>query len=219
MTCNQCLGIEREFDRRAAADGLRRYRRKGASASTRLLIDVILDAGVQDRTLLDIGGGVGAVQHALLRAGARHATSVDASSAYLEAARQEAERQGLDSRITPVHGDFVQLAADLPDADIVTLDRVICCYHDMRSLVARSASRARLIYGVVYPRDTWWLRPFFLVGNLFLRLKRTPFRVFLHRTDDLEATLAGVGMSRRYRRFSGLWQVAVYGPMVRPAVP
>jgi ubiquinone/menaquinone biosynthesis C-methylase UbiE len=78
--------------------------------------------------LLDIGGGIGAIQHELLDAGATHATCVDASAPYLDAARQEGGSRGHDGRVTYLHGDFVDLADSIPPADIVTVDRVLNVY-------------------------------------------------------------------------------------------
>jgi acetyl-CoA C-acetyltransferase len=60
-----------------------------------MLLEAIKKEGVAGLTLLDIGGGVGAIQHALLDAGVEQATDVDASSAYLDATRTEAQRRGL----------------------------------------------------------------------------------------------------------------------------
>ena len=77
---------------------------------------------------------------------------MEASAAYLAAAREETARRGHTDRLKAHHGDFVALAPEIPSADIVTLDRVICCYRDMPALVAQSAARARKLYGVVYPR-------------------------------------------------------------------
>jgi len=210
MPCDQCFGIEQEFDGRTARREQAGYRRKGAPKTTRLLIDGLLQAGVEGRTVLDIGGGVGALQHALLDAGASRAQSVDASSAYLEVARQEAERLGLADRIEAVHGDFVRVAQAVAAADIVTLDRVICCYDDMRSLVRESARRARRLYGVVYPRDLWWLRPAFGLMNLLLRMRRSSFRTFLHPTNAVEGELTQLGLTKIFHRNSGMWQVAVF---------
>jgi magnesium-protoporphyrin O-methyltransferase len=150
------------------------------------------------------------VQHALLRAGASRAQSVDASTAYTEIARQEAERLGLGERIEAVRGDFVRVAESIGEADVVTLDRVICCYHDMRGLVTESARRARRLYGVVYPRDFWWLRPGFAVSNLLLRLRRSPFRIYLHPTADVESVIASRGLKKTFHRTRGIWQVAVF---------
>ena len=36
------------------------------------------------------------------------------------------------------------------------IDKVICCYPDMVTLVRASARKATLLYGIVIPRDTAW---------------------------------------------------------------
>lgn len=211
MPCNHCLGIEKVFDARTARGDLLHYRRKGAPASTRVLVEELLRRGVEGRTVLDIGGGVGAVQHALLAAGAARATSVDASSAYLAAAREEAERRGLADRIESIHGDFVELAPGIGPADIVTLDRVLCCYPEMEALVSASAARARRLYGLVYPKDHRWIRAASALLNLVLRLRRSSFRVFVHATRRVEEILAAHGFRREVLRGNGpVWQVAIF---------
>ena len=92
MTC--CASAcESQFDRKRAARELRDYRAHGpTNATTRAMIHLLRRAGVDGSTLLDIGGGIGAIQYDLLEAGAREVTAVDASSAYQQAARGEAER-------------------------------------------------------------------------------------------------------------------------------
>ncbi|MGZ8690915.1 MAG: class I SAM-dependent methyltransferase, partial [Aeromicrobium sp.] len=55
-------------------------------------------------TVLDIGGGVGAVHHELLHSGAATAVDVDASRAYIAVAREEAERQGLRATLAVIRG-------------------------------------------------------------------------------------------------------------------
>jgi len=210
MNCCQCQAIEKEFNPKTASKQLKTYRRQGPARTTRMLIEALKAEGVEGLTLLDIGGGVGAVQHALLQAGVSRAINADASAAYLEAARQEAERQGHAERISFRHGDFVELAGDIPPADVVTLDRVICCYPDMPALVGLSSARARRLYGLVYPRDTWWIRMAFAVGNLALRLWRNPFRVFSHPSQAVDALLNSGGLQRRFYGRTLLWQVVVY---------
>lgn len=208
--CPQCLGIEREFDAEWARRDLRDYRRRGASKSTRLLTDELIRQGVVGTTVLDIGGGVGAILHALLDAGAARASAVEASTAFVRASAEEAERRGLADRIEHRLGDFVSLAKDIPAADIVTLDRVVCCYRDAASLVAASAGRARRLYGLVYPRRAWWLRIGFALGNIVLRLRGSLFRVFLHPTESVEGVLGRMGFRRVFHSGRGMWQVAVY---------
>ena len=144
------------FDALSARRELTAYRRSGPTGSTRRLIDAIKAAGVEGASVLDVGGGVGVVGFELLAAGAERLTDVDAARAYVALARREAKRRGLEERATFHHGDFVGLADEIEAADIVTLDRVVCCYGDWAALVGRSVEHARRIYGLVYPNDRWW---------------------------------------------------------------
>jgi len=210
VNCCQCQGIEAVFDPKHAAKELENYRKKGPARTTRMLIDALKASGIRGMTLLDIGGGVGAIQHALLRAGVTTATDVDASPAYLQAALEEAQRQGHADRVTYHAGDFVDRADEIEPADIVTLDRVICCYHDMEALVGLSSARARRLYGLVFPRDAWWVRMAGPIANLFFRLRRNPFRIFFHPTDAVEAVVRGNGLEQKFRGGTLVWQVMVY---------
>jgi len=210
MYCSQCQGIEELFNLQFVTKELSRYRLKGPVKTTRMLIDALKEAGIQELTLLDIGGGVGAVQHELFSAGVHSATSVDASTAYITAARTEAQRRGYAERVSYHHGNFVDLAGDIASADIVTLDRVICCYHDMEKLVDLSAARTRKLYGLVYPRDTWWMKIGLALGNITFRLRRSHYRIYPHPTQAVEALLKGHGFKRRSYRRTLVWQVVVY---------
>ena len=211
MPCSQGCGFETQFNRKLAAGDLRKYRKHGPVRTAQMLIDALRAEGVEGLTLLDIGGGVGALQHELLKAGVERATGVDASAAYLDAAEEEAERQGHTDRVRHRHGDFVEVAAALDPAGVVTLDRVICCYPDMEALVGRSAERAQRLYGVVYPRRTWltWLNFTFI--NFINRLRRNPFRISLHSPEAVDAVIRTHGLAQWFYRKTILWQVVVYG--------
>lgn len=120
-------------------------------------------------------------------------------------------RAGDRERMVIHHGDFVDLAPDLPPADIVTLDRVICCYHDMRSLVDLSSSRANKFYGFVFPRDGFLMKTFAWLANFYFRLRRNPFRVFVHSTRAIVTILRGNGLRQLFYQRTSIWQVVVYG--------
>ncbi len=124
MNCCQCQGNEELFSQEFVTKELTRYRANGPGKTTRMLIEAIEAEGVGGLSLLDIGGGVGAIQHELIDAGVETVTSVDASTAYLNAAKAEAQRRGLTDHVSYHHGNFVDLAADIAHADIVTLERV-----------------------------------------------------------------------------------------------
>lgn len=210
-----CRGLEGQFDDHEAQARLLDYRRHGPAHSTRLLLDALVREGVGGETVLDIGAGVGAVYLDLLHSGAARAVDVDASAAYLAAARAESERLGFGERVEYRHGDLVELAGGLEPAGIVTLDRVICCYGDMAALVGRSAALATKVYGLVYPRDAWWSRLGVRFANAFLRLRRSAFRIYIHRTADVEGVLGEAGLIRQMSTTAGFWQVAVFS-RVRP---
>lgn len=104
----------------------------------------------------------------------------------------------------------MELASEIGPADLVALDRVVCCYPDMRALVGLSATRALRRYGLVYPRDTWWIRAGGATLNAMLRLVRRRMRAYVHRSADIEAILAAEGFVRRFHRQQIFWQVAVF---------
>jgi magnesium-protoporphyrin O-methyltransferase len=187
-----------------------RYRKEGLAKTTRQLIAAISRQGMEGMTLLDIGGGLGGIQHTMLAKGVVQATYVDASSAYIKAAREEAKRRDQDGRITFLHGDYVDLAEEIPPADIVTLDRVVCCYDDMQALVKFSAMKARKFYGMVYPRDLWLFRTLMPVVNFFIALTGSPFRSFIHSTEQIEKILKDQGLVPQFQKNAGFWQIMVY---------
>ena len=210
VTCCQCDGIENEFNTRLAQRELRHFRKGGPRRSTRLLIDSLRWAVSPGATLLDVGGGIGAIHHVLLDKGAAHATHIDASSAYIATARDEAKRRGHADRLDLIHGDFVELAPSLADADVVTLDRVICCYPDMPALVGAAARKAGRAFGAVYPPDVLWLRLGVRCINALMRLRRSEFRVFVHSPKAIEAVLREHGLERVTHRRSIAWEIVTY---------
>jgi magnesium-protoporphyrin O-methyltransferase len=210
MSQCQCQSIDATFDRLLAQQQLRKVRRRGPQKTTRILLEALKARGVKDRTLLDIGGGVGVIQHDLLSSGAAAVTSVDASSAYLAVSRAEAERLGHAGRIHYYYGNFVELAPGIPPADIVTLDRVICCFDEMEVLVGVSSAKARGTYGVVYPRSAWWVRLGVAIANLSLAVRGNPFRIFTHDSAAVEEVIRAQGLTRVSHHTSGMWQVVVF---------
>lgn len=203
--------LETGFDARVAARDLAAYRRDGLPADQRGLLAALLADGVGDRTVLDIGGGIGAIHHDLLRAGVRSVTDVDGSTAYLSAARQEARRQGHLERIGYRHGDFVQLADGIEPADIVILLRVLCCYPDMSALVRSSAGRARRSYGLIYPRSTWWMRAAAIAFDALHPLTGPisgPGHV--HAESDVDAAVRREGFTPVVIDSTWYWRVVLY---------
>jgi 2-polyprenyl-3-methyl-5-hydroxy-6-metoxy-1,4-benzoquinol methylase len=199
------------YDEKVAAADLSRYRKDGPRPWARALIEAIQAEGVVGATLLDIGGGIGVIQYELLDSGAARATSVEASSASVSAARSERDRRGLTDRVTYRNGDFVDLADSIEHADVVTLDRVLNVYPDWERLASLSADHARRLYGVVIPRDTRFVRLVIIAINLIMRLRRQRVRAAVVPIDELERILHQRGLSRCFSATIGpAWQVALY---------
>ena len=207
MGCCQCQGIESMFDKKAAKRELKRYLKKGPSKTTIMLLDAVNKVGVQGLTFLDIGGGIGAIQHALLKWGALNGISFEASPAYIDLLKDEID---LTEKVVFKHGDFTTIASDLDSADIVTLDKVICCYDDMDELVGLSSKLAQKIYAVVYPRDNWWTKLLLPIINLYPKIKGSSFRVFIHPTKQVEDIIIRNGLKRNYYNKRLFWQVAIF---------
>ena len=210
MGCCQCQGIETMFDKKTAERELKRYLKKGPSKTTGMLLDAIHKVGVQGLDFLDIGGGIGAIQYDLIKAGASTGTSIEASSAYIDLVKKETLQNGLGERIDFKHGDFTKTASDVDTADIVTLDKVICCYDDMSELVMLSSKLARKIYAVIYPRDVWWTNLALPFLNFYPIVKGSSFRVFIHPTKQVEEIIFGNGLKRKYYATTFFWQVAIF---------
>lgn len=207
------------FDEPTVRRELADYRHRGAQGPTRRLIEAIRAEGVEGAALLDVGGGVGAIGHELVAAGASRLTAVDLSHHYLDAARDEAKDRGYADRAEFHYGDFVDLAAEIGEVDVVTLDRVLCCYRDWRSLVSASTAKARRLYGLVYPVDRPWWRAAAVAGNLILRVMRSDFRFHVHPDRAVDAFIRSVGFDRRYRRRGLIWQTVVYRRVAAPPAP
>jgi len=198
------------FDKKAAQRQLKRYRKKGPSKTTRMLLDAIRKKGVQGLDFLDIGGGIGAIQYDLIKAGASNGTSIEASPAYLDVVKDETLQNILADKVNFKHGDFTKLASDLKSSDIVTLDKVICCYDNMSELVGLSSKLARKIYAVVYPRDVWWAKLACKMMNLYARIKGSSFRVFIHPSNKVEEIIFNNGLKQNFYAITLFWQVAIY---------
>ncbi|HEX9815389.1 MAG TPA: class I SAM-dependent methyltransferase [Candidatus Thermoplasmatota archaeon] len=210
MTCPHCEGAQKIFSDRTAKRDLRRFQKKGPAKTTQILFDLVPADAWRGASVLDIGGGIGAIQHEAIRRGADRVTDVDASPAYLALAKAEAARRGYSERATYRQGDFVELAPTIPAADLVTLDRVVCCYPHADALLTNAGKHARRFVALVWPRDRWWTRLLAGIGNMFLRLTRNEFRAYIHPDAVVTDTLLRQGLSQRAARTAGYWQVRVY---------
>jgi len=210
MPCNCCEITDNAFTEAEARSELKSYRKRGPANQTKLLLQAIRSLNLKNADLLDIGGGIGAIHHELLKDVARAATHVDASSAYLKEAKEEAARRGHGDRVNFIHADFTEVASELPKVDLVTLDRVVCCYPDFRGLLKSAADHSKSAIALTYPRETWYMRFGLRVINFFQGLRKDPFRVFLHPVAEMDSLLKKEGFERVSLRRLLVWEMALY---------
>ena len=211
MTC--CTGpcaAAAHFNPKKADRDLRRYQRHGPDPSTRMLLSQLRRCPLQGLHLLDVGGGIGVIAAELAGAGLAGVTLADASAGYLAAARRHLASRGASRAVQFILGDFAATAGALPDADVVTLDRVVCCYPDVEALLRGAAARARRIVAFTYPRDTWYVRAGVVVENSWYRLRQDPFRAFVHSPQRMASVLESSGFVRTTRDASLQWALDLY---------
>ena len=79
-----------------------------------------------------------------------------------------------------------------------------------KSALDAAASLTRRTMGLIIPRGTRFIRCGVAIVNLFQRLRRHPFRVYVHDPGEVEAVLGRHGLRRQYLREGVVWRVAVF---------
>ena len=211
MSCSHCCGANQLFDEKIAKKDLRRYLKKGPRKPTKLMVDALKKVNLKGLSLLDIGGGIGPIHLELIPEGISKITDVDSSAGYINVAEGEAEKRGYKEIIKYHFGDFVEDSAQISTHDIVTMDKVICCYPYVDELLKASLSKATKYYAVVYPQTNLFEKVTASLLNLCMKIKKNPFRTFIHPTELIQRTIENAGFKEIYRGKTLLkWQVYVY---------
>jgi magnesium-protoporphyrin O-methyltransferase len=207
--CATSAATAQFFDEARARRELAGYHRRGPGPTTRRLL-AGLRADAVAGTLIDAGTGSGVIVFELLKSGITSAIGIDLSPGSLGVARKEAARQGVSDRITWQEGDLTRLAASLPPADVVTLDRVVCCYPAYRSLLEGAAGRSRRWLAFSCPHNRWYVRAMVWIGNLWLRLRGSAFRAYVHSIPAMDTVLREAGFVPVHQTGNLVWQASVY---------
>jgi SAM-dependent methyltransferase len=199
-----------------ATHAARRARTRETSAKiTASLVTALEDAGLRGRTVLDVGCGSGDLALAAIARGADRATGFDLGPGAIEAARSLAADRGLSERAHFAVGDGASVA--LPRADVVSLNRVLCCYPHVDALLSNTLGAAGTIYGFTAPHDRGPIglgnRILVWVGNVWYRIRAKKFRGFRAFVHDLRAVderIRAAGFELVHRERRGMWDLVVY---------
>jgi magnesium-protoporphyrin O-methyltransferase len=180
MNCCTPTGYRAIFGSKTVERDARRYRRKGLTGSAGWLLNALTGEGVNKRSVLEVGGGIGSLQIELLEAGASHATNVEIIDNYEATARTLITEHRVEDRVERHIADFAQKPDQVPVADIVIMHRVICCYPDAETLTLAACGRAHDRVAITIPREAWWVKLGFWAMNAWLRARRIAFRGYVH---------------------------------------
>ncbi len=208
MTCcgnSDVNGLDRLFRGAPVRRERRAFERQGLNRRQQGFFEGLEPVG---QTVLDLGCGVGALGLTALSRGAAGATFADVSRAYLNAARALAEASGVRERSSFLQGDALRL--ELPEADLVMLDRVVCCYPEGPALLRKAAGLSRSALLFSYPRPTPYLRLGQGLLNAGFRLFRHPYRFYLHDEGQLSQAAESSGHRLVAERRYGPWRLCVY---------
>ncbi len=194
----------------------RAKKKRTVAGVTAPLLAALEEAGIRDRSILDIGCGIGDLATEAVSRGATLAFGIELSAKAVEEARRLAVDRGVADRISFQVGDGAKVA--LPEADIVVLNRVFCCYPDIDALLTNSLSAAGVAYAFTTPPSTGLAGSFVKAqmrfANAWYRLRDSKFqgfRVFVHDVKAIDARVQEAGF-RQVRTGSHhlVWHMAVY---------
>ena len=86
------------FDEKNARSDAQTYLKKGLDPTAQRMVAEIVNRGVVGASVLEVGGGIGALEIELLRAGAARATNVELVGTYEQAARELLETRAQRAR-------------------------------------------------------------------------------------------------------------------------
>lgn len=206
-SCCQPGEYDKIFDEKKARSKARDYARKGLTGHGQGIVDFVRGKTAPGYTVLEIGGGIGDIQLELLKAGASRTINVELATQWEGAASDLIHERGLDDRVERRLGDFVREADTITGADVVVMNRVVCCYPDAEALVGAAADHARRYLVMTFPVDRWWTRLGLAAGNVLFRLRSDTFRAYVHPTHAVLATAQRHGMRPVEHRRGFIWQL------------
>jgi len=153
------------------------------------------EGGLDGARVLEIGGGIGTLQVELLWNGAERGEVVELVSSYEPYASELARDKGLEARSSFRVVDVLEDPDAVEPADVVVMNRVVCCTPDGVALAGQAARLTRSTLVLSFPRDVLWVRAGLRLLNAGLRLAGKSFRVFVHPADALLSAAEAEGLS------------------------
>jgi len=208
-SCCRAGPCEEMFKPKVAQRSLHRYRKKGLDEIERGMVSSVSADELDGARILEIGGGIGTIQAELLEAGAERGEIVELVSAYGPYAQELAREKGLEGRTSFRVADLLEQPDAVAPADVVVLNRVVCCSAEGVTLTGVAAHLAERVLVISVPRDRFWVRPVIRLMNGALWLMRRSFRVFMHPRESLVAAAEAEGLRLADSGHGRAWEFLV----------
>ncbi len=211
MNCcqTQTLSGTDKFFTKQSNRYLKQFRKKGLAKEQRMLVEGISASGIEGKSILEIGCGVGGLHLSMLKQGASFATGIDISEGMLNGAKRLSHELGFEQNTNYLLGDVVQMNGVVPEADIVVLDKVVCCYENIHELLKKSSDKSKQVYAFTYPNPNIFVHISFkgliLLGTIF----KWVFRPYWHDWDEIIRVVEQEGFRQTYKNSTLMWQVRV----------
>lgn len=194
--CCDPSGYRRMFNTEVARRYARTFERKGLDATAGPMVEALAERGIEGCSVLEIGAGAGTAMISMIDVGAARAVGIDISAAYEPVARSLFEGRGIGDAVAWHTGDFVEIAEQVDAADVVFGNRVVCCYPVMEGMVDAAAAKAKRFLALAYPRDRWLSRIGAGCINLWMRIRKVPFRTYVHDPTAIARRIESAGFTQ-----------------------
>jgi magnesium-protoporphyrin O-methyltransferase len=204
--------LAEDFDA-VACEYCHEYKSDGLAESSQLLLDFLKNQGLDGKHLVELGCGPGGFSIECLKHGAASSIGIDLSPEMVKVANDLATSLNLQTRAKFQVGNAA--TTDIPRADIVVMDKMLCCFPDSTSIFENVISAAGEIIGFIVPRDQGLfkipLRIAVYLKNAYEKLRnRNLGWMYLHSLSRIDQTLKNAGFNYCQKQVSGFWIIFSY---------
>lgn len=203
--------LDNFFDERYQLRAADRYLKYGLDSKSSALVAPVLPHLDGSQTILEVGCGAGMVHQDLLRQNkVGRAIGVDVSSAGIKVANRNASTFGLSDRIEYHAVDFAQNAELFASAELVVMDRVICCYPHLDLLLGQAAERASNYLAISFPVENFVSKFAIQAFTLALKLIGQTYHPYLHGHQKIQHTVEKAGLRLIHQDRRSIWTMMVF---------
>ncbi len=215
-SCCRAVPCEELFGPEWARRDMEAYLRDGLGTLERQMVEELAaelavespagSPALSEARVLEIGGGVGAMQAELLKAGAASGEVIELVQAYAPFAARLARELGVDGSTRFRIHDLLAEPGAVEGADLVIMNRVVCCSADGLELTAAAAGLTRHALVLSFPRSNWFTRGVAAAQRALFRLLGRSYRAFVWPQAAIAAAATTSGLQVRSRGGGLVWR-------------